>query len=271
VDRLLEATHRAEERHFWFRGFAAFVRPMLALAVAGVDHPRILDAGCGTGRMLGLLGMLGRCHGFDMNATGLSFAVNQGYRSLARATVTRVPFADGTFDLVTSFDVLYALEASDERRAIAEMVRVLKPGGRLLVNVAAMPILRGYHSVLAHEVRRYTSEMLRERLEGAGLGIVRLTYTNASLFPLLLVNRVWQRASGPPHGGDVEGEMRTPSEPLNTLLAALLGVEAVLARHVNMPFGSSLLCLARKGARDNADRSGSVSADPLPIPERPGR
>src|SRR5450756_3003377 len=62
-----------------------------------------------------------------------------------------------------------------------EMARVLKPGGTLIVNVAALDILRGGHAVLAEELRRYDRRMLTDAVAEAGLRTIRLTYTNASL------------------------------------------------------------------------------------------
>ena len=79
--------------------------------------------------------------------------------------MTAAPFPSGLFDLATSFDVLYSLEEPDERAAVGELFRVLKPGGFLVVNVAAMPMLTGDHSVLSHERRRYTRSTLRLRKE----------------------------------------------------------------------------------------------------------
>lgn len=244
VDRLLESTYRAEEHHFWFRGFRQFVLPLISEAVAGVSHPRILDAGCGTGRNLAMLAPFGRAWGVDLNALGLSFAARKGRRTVARATVTALPFPDRAFDLVTSFDVLYALDDEQEPAAFAEMGRVLKPGGAVVINVAAMDVARGGHSAaLGAERRRYTLATMRRSLDRAGLRPVRLTYTNASLFPMLVGVRVMQRLTGWPVPGI---ELEVPSAPVNGLLRGMLSLEARAVRHVNMPFGSSVLCLARK-------------------------
>ena len=108
----------------------------------------------------------------------------------------QLPFGDERFDLVTSFDVLYCLDAPDERAAVAEMHRVLRPGGRVIVNVAALPLLAGNHSVLAREIRRYTARSLCALLEPAGFAIERLTYTNVTMLPILLPLRWVQRLSG---------------------------------------------------------------------------
>jgi SAM-dependent methyltransferase len=249
VDRLLEATSHAEARHFWFRGLRRFVGPLLDAAVSGRERPRVLDAGCGTGWNLRTLTPLAGGHGIDLNRTGLGCARRAGLTRLARASVTALPFHDATFDLVTSFDVLYALAGSDARRAMSEMARVLRPGGTLVVNVAALDILRGGHAVLAEEVRRYDRRLLRAEVAEAGLEIVRLTYTNASLFPLILAARVVQRLAGLRTPEDTGREISVPPAPVNALLDGALALEAACLRAVNLPFGSSLLCAARKPGR----------------------
>jgi SAM-dependent methyltransferase len=253
MDRLLEATRLAERRHFWFRGFRRFVEPLVARAAGevrlalGRGDLHILDCGCGTGVNLGLLSRYGRVTGIDLTERGLRFALADGHRRLARADAAALPFPDATFDLVASFDVIYALDDEDEASAIREMHRVLVPGGALVLNVAAMPLLRGNHSVLALERRRYTRPMLRERLARAGFRVVRLTHTNAVLFPLVAAVRLAQRVLGLADSeADATAEIRVPPAPINAALAALLGLEARLVRRVDLPVGSSLLCLARR-------------------------
>lgn len=259
MQRLLEATAYAEERHFWFRGFRAFVRPILA-DVAGDRALRILDCGCGTGyNLTTLLPSHGRAVGVDVTWRGLEYARRRGRAVVAQATASLLPFPDETFDLVTSFDVLYCLPDADERRAVAEMYRVLRPGGHALINVPALPILRGDHSVLSHEQRRYTRARLQRLLQGGGFEVRRLTYTNASLVPLLLVVRGLQRWRGLA-ASDAEAaavrEISPPPRAVNAALAALLAAEARVVRRLDLPIGSSILCLARKPA---ASRSSPAS------------
>jgi SAM-dependent methyltransferase len=246
VEHLLRATASAEARHFWFRGFRRFVTPLIRSAVGGRTAPLMLDCGCGTGANLELLGRFGRAYGFDLSELGLRLAREAGRASIARATVTAAPFPSGRFDLVTSFDVLYALDEQDERAAVGELFRVLKPGGFALVNVAAMPMLTGDHSVLSRERRRYTRSTLRLLLERAGFTIVRLTYTNAILFVPLAIVRAFHRWRGLSTEALAQQEITVPAAPVNSVLGALLGLESVWLRAADSPFGSSLLCLARK-------------------------
>ena len=250
MEQLLRATARAEARHFWFRGFRAFVTPLLRRAAGGRSDLRLLDCGCGTGANLALLARHGRAFGFDLSEVGLRIAQESNRTRLARASISAIPFPSESFDVVTSFDVIYSLDDDDERRAIAELYRVLRPGGFALVNVAAMESLRGDHSVLSREVRRYSRAELASKLAAAGFSIVRITYTNASLFAPMAVARALQRRRGLHAETQTEAqhEIRVPPAPINAALTLLLQLESVWIRRFDAPFGSSLLCLARKPA-----------------------
>jgi ubiquinone/menaquinone biosynthesis C-methylase UbiE len=243
MDRLLEATARAERDHFWFRGFRMFVAPFVREAAAGRTDALILDCGSGTGVNLPLLRRYGRPVGIDLTWTGLSAARARGEQRVAQASAVALPFASGTFDVVTSFDVIYSLSDDDEAKAIGEMHRVLKPRGSLVVNAAAMELLKGNHSVLAGEVRRYSRRSLGDRLTRAGFDVVRMTYTNATIAPLVAAVRLAQRISG---HEESHQEISVPPAPVNFALTGLLALEAAALRVVDMPFGSSLLALARK-------------------------
>jgi ubiquinone/menaquinone biosynthesis C-methylase UbiE len=243
MDRLLEETARAERNHFWFHGFRRFVTPLLTEAAGGRPGLRILDCGCGTGNNLPMLRKYGRATGVDITFSGLVYARQHGERLLARASAMSLPFSDGSFDIVTSFDVIYAFDDTMAAMALSEMQRVLTPGGHLVLNVAALPILRGDHSVLGGEVQRYTRRGLRGHLERAGFRLRRLTYTNASILPIVAGVRFAQRIRG---HHESNSEMTVPIAPVNLALSAILAVEAAALRVVNMPLGSSLLALAEK-------------------------
>jgi SAM-dependent methyltransferase len=248
VEKLLRATAEAEARHFWFRGFRAFITPLVIHATSGRTDVRILDCGCGTGANLALLGRFGRAYGFDLSEAGLRIGREAGRRRLTRASVTAVPFPTAAFDLVTSFDVLYSLQAPDERSAVREMYRLIRPGGYALVNVAALEMLRGDHSVLSREVRRYSRDGLRTLLSSAGFAVERITYTNAALFLPMALMRGVQRRRGLADERDAQAEISVPPAPINALLSGVLLLESLWVRRFGSPFGSSLLCLAKKPA-----------------------
>jgi ubiquinone/menaquinone biosynthesis C-methylase UbiE len=243
MDRLLEATARAERDHFWFHGFRRFVQPVLARATTGRPQTKILDCGCGTGHNLTMLRRFGHAFGIDITWSGLAYARQRGERQVARASATRLPFPAGAFDLVTSFDVLYAFDDEMEREALNEMYRVLRPGGQIIINVAALKMLTGNHSVLGGEVRRYHRRELKDHLTRTGFTVLRITYTNFTLLPIVAGVRFGQRLSG---HRESTAEMTVPAAPINGALSTLLAVEAAALRFMNMPLGSSLLALGQK-------------------------
>ena len=181
-----------------------------------------------------------------MSAAGLEIGRSLGRGRLVRASVTAAPFASESFDLVTSFDVLYSLGHDDEHAALAEMFRLTRPGGHAVINVAAMDILRGDHSVLSREVRRYSAATLGRAVTQSGFAIERLTYTNATLFLPLLALRTLHRFRGLAPEADAQREITVPGAPVNGLLSAVLFLESLWLRRFRSPVGSSLLCLARK-------------------------
>jgi SAM-dependent methyltransferase len=246
VEPLLHRTAQSEARHFWFRGLRAFVKPLLERATAECSSARILDCGCGTGANLELLGGFGRAYGFDLSEAGLRAGRKTGRTRTVRASVTAAPFPSQAFDVVTSLDVLYALDPPSERQALAEMYRLLKPGGFAIINVAAVDALRGDHSILSHELRRYRPRELRARLVEAGFIVVRLTYTYFTIFLPLLALRTFQRTRGLKREQEAGREISVPGEPANAILSGLMRLESLWLRFMDEPIGSSLLCLARK-------------------------
>jgi SAM-dependent methyltransferase len=247
MDALLERTFEAEQRHFWFRGFRRFVAPLIEEATAAGAKARLLDAGSGTGANLPFLQQYGTAFGLELFERGIQFAHDRGIPRLIRGSVTHLPVSDASIDVVLSFDVLYCLEAPAEQAAVREMFRVLRPGGYVVINAAALDMLRGDHSALGGEVRRYTKRDLRGKLEGAGFVVKRLTYTNASLFPITAAVRALQRLRGEKSDAENKGDFYVPPPPINALFSGALALEAKLIEAgLDMPVGSSLLCLAKK-------------------------
>ena len=244
MDDLLELTGRAEATHFWFRGFRKFVSPVIADIAGGRPGLRLVDCGCGTGHNLRLLHPYGKAVGFDLAGVGPERAHATGFTVL-RGDVTNIPLASGSFDVATSFDVLQCVEA--DVAAVREMARIVKPGGVVIVTVAALESLRGDHSEVWREVRRYTPATARQLVESAGLTPERVSFMFASLFPLMASVRLAQRLTRR-FGRTVRADtdIVVPISPVNVLLTALVNAEAALVRHVPMPIGSSLLVVARK-------------------------
>src|SRR5688572_23246102 len=172
VPHLLELTARAEASHFWFRGFRQFVAPVLARVAAGRPGLRLIDCGAGTGHNLSLLRAHGQVFAFDLAPTSLTKGRLLG-RPLVRADITRIPFRADVFDVATSFDVLQCV--ADDGAAVREMARVTRPGGTVLLTVAALEVLRGDHAEFWRETQRYTPRSARALADQAELDPVRVS------------------------------------------------------------------------------------------------
>jgi SAM-dependent methyltransferase len=234
--------HVAEERQWWYAGMRAISFALLEATPLpqGVAVPRLLDSGCGTGSILGHLAARGRAVGVDLSPEAVRLARGRGV-AVARAALLALPFADATFDCVTSFDVIYHRWVADDAAAVREMARVLRPGGVLLLRVPALKMLWGAHDEAVHSRHRYTRGEVRRLLEAEGLDVLRATYANSLLFPVIAARRGLDRLTGR-RGSDV-GFLPAP---LEWAFGAALRLEARLLRRVSLPLGASVFALARK-------------------------
>lgn len=241
---LLELTASAERNHFWYHGFRASFGPVLRQIAAGRRDLQLLDCGCGTGYNLQhLLRPYGRAFGFDLSEDAVH-RVCAARLPIARGNMHHIPFRSNMFDIATSFDVLQSVP--DDRAALGEMARVLKPGGHAVLNVTALEFLRGDHSDVWGELRRYTPRRARQLLAGAGLQPVRIAFVFASILPMVLGIRLAQRMLRPIRRPDGDQDLQVPAPPVNMALAWLVRGEAALARRLPMPFGTSLMIVGRK-------------------------
>jgi SAM-dependent methyltransferase len=235
-------THRAEDRHWWYRGR----RSVLERVVAQLRLParaRILDAGCGSGRNMVELAHHGTVTGIELSATSVSLARARNAGEVIEGSVLQMPFAAGSFELAASLDVIEHLE--DDLSALRELRRVVAPGGALLVTVPAYQWLWSGHDEINHHHRRYTRRSLLQVAEQAGWELVRTTYFNSLLLPVAIALRGLDRLSSS-KTTESSLDLWVPPAPLNWLLERPLALEAALIkRGGRIPAGLSLLAIFR--------------------------
>lgn len=202
----------------------------------------VLAAGCGTGGLLRRItqaGFGGRLTGVDYSALACELSRERTMARIIEADLTNLPFANGEFDAVVSADVLYHI--ADDRAALRELRRVLRPGGTLLVNVPAYRWLWSYHDAAVHSQRRYGRSELSGKLQSAGFAVQSLTHWNMFLLPLVVVRR--KLLPAPRSGSDVAAY----APWLNTSMGGVLRCEELLGRMLGgLPAGSSLFAVAQK-------------------------
>ncbi len=235
-------THQAEDRHWWYRGRRTVLRG--AIARLGLpEQARILDAGCGSGRNMVELARLGPVTGVELSEASVALARERDVGEVIAGSVLEMPFADDSFDLAVSLDVIEHLE--DDLGALRELRRVLAPGGALLVTVPAYQWLWSGHDEINHHHRRYTRRSLQRVAEQAGWRQLRTTYFNSLLLPVAIVLRMLDRVN---RSKTTESslDLWVPPAPLNWLLERPLALEAALiARGGRIPAGLSLLAVFR--------------------------
>jgi SAM-dependent methyltransferase len=237
--------YELEENLWWFCGMERISIALLDRFVDPAKNLNLLDAGCGTGGMLAPLARYGTVTGLDRSSEALRFARERNNGALARGSISKLPFASGSFDLVTSFDVLYHLGVDNDVEAMREIARVMRPGATLMVRVPAFEALRSRHDEAVHTRQRYGKHELGEKLRAAGLEPVFLSFANFFLFPIAAARRLGERVRTRAHAGS---EVEAVSPVLNQALLVPLRCEAWLLRRTALPFGLSLLAVARKPA-----------------------
>jgi SAM-dependent methyltransferase len=234
-------THRAEDRHWWYRGRRTVLARVIA-TLGLVPDARILDAGCGSGRNMVELARRGAVTGVELSETSASLARDRGVGEVIEGSVLEMPFDADSFDLAVSLDVIEHLQG--DLGALRELRRVVAPGGLLLVTVPAYQWLWSGHDEINHHHRRYTRRSLQRVAEQAGWEQTRTTYFNSLLLPVAILLRALDRLSRKTTESSLD--LWVPPEPLNWLLERPLALEAALiGRGGRIPAGLSLLAVFR--------------------------
>ena len=260
-----EVMFDVEDNHWWFVGRRAVVFSQIEDALGatiadaraklstGTDPSqiertgtralpglRVLDVGCGTGATMDHLKRYGMPHGIDLSELPLKFSRRRGHQRTLRASATELPFESESFDLVTALDVIEHLD--DDAQGLSEIRRVLKPGAPVVIFVPAFQSLWGPNDVQSGHRRRYRLNQLRSVVEEAGLRVERVSYANIAMFiPIWLGRKILTLL-----GRDEQAENRINHPTINNLLAKIFSSEAGWLRNHTLPFGVSIICVARK-------------------------
>jgi len=245
------------DRHFWFRGTRRVILHWANDAVGGgLEKLRVADVGCGPGTTLSWLSHVPRIVGIDRAALCLELARERAPTAeLVQGNAEHLPLKAEQFDLVLCLDILEHLEHPD--KAVKELHRILKPGGMLICTVPAWQFLWSEHDVALGHHRRYRKKAFKNMLEEGGFHVPRISYYNFFLFPPIASVRVAQRLIGSGKTKQDEAassDVKVMPGAINSLLETILGGERHLLRHMNLPFGVSLIATGQRpleGSRKN--------------------
>lgn len=239
-----EKMYNLEDSHWWFVGKRRIAQNLIEKFVPLNHREAVLDVGCGTGATMCFLDHYGQTYGVDISETALCLCQERALARLSRASALRLPFADNSFSLITAFDVLYHEKVVDDLTALREFYRVCREGGSVLISEPAFTFLWSWHDVAYHSKRRYVASELASKLEKVGFQVVKLSYSNALLFPFTFAFRMWKRLSRPSLKD--QSDLKPLNPYLNKALLAIYHLEAPLVCKTRLPIGSSVVCVARK-------------------------
>ena len=233
-----------EEKFWWFSGRRRVIQSLLTSLKNGkgtsdAKRPSILDVGCGTGGMFQFFQTVGDVWGLDLSSEALFYCRkrNQVGR-IIQGSVLKLPFSEEKFDFVAACDLFYHRSVQDDVAALRELYRVCRKEGHLLLTDSAFNFLKSPHDHFFHGIRRYTVKELKSKIEGSGFSIERISYMNMMLFPFIYLWRKLRRNTG--------SDLRPIPRLLNCFLASLFAGEAQFLKYCNLPWGSSIICLAKK-------------------------
>lgn len=228
-----------EGSHWWFAGR----RAILTALIGDLNLPpksRIIEVGCGAGGNIEMLRQFGEVSAVEPDEPSRDYVSQRlGLEVKSGLLPDGLPYGPGGFDAVCAFDVVEHVD--DDAGAVKALGNLLDPGGRLVMTVPAYGWMWSHHDVQHHHKRRYRKAEMESLVRAAGLELVRATYFNTLLFPPAAVVRMAKRAIG-----DTSADDAMPPGPLNALLTTLFSAEAGWLRRRGLPFGLSILVIARR-------------------------
>jgi SAM-dependent methyltransferase len=235
-DRMAEL----DSTHWWYVARRRILAALIEREVRLPADATILEIGCGTGHNLEMIGRYGALEAVELDDDARALASKRLGRPVRAGKLPDIADEIGrTFDLVTLLDVLEHIP--DDREALAAIVRLMKPGGKLLLTVPANPWMWSAHDTVHHHHRRYRKREIAALAREAGLEIDLLSLFNSLLYPPIAAVRLlgqWR--------GKEESDDRMPPAPVNALLSTVFGMEAALVGRVPFPVGVSLVAILRR-------------------------
>ncbi len=226
-----------EERYWWWVG-----RRKIITALSNklkLNSANMLDAGCGTGINLSYFKHFGTSFGFDFSQHALKFCKQRGHNNILQADAEKLPFENNSFDLITAFDLL---EHLDDKRAVAEFCRVIRPNGHLILTVPAFNFMWSRHDEAVHHKRRYSKNELLSVIKSNNFTVLKISYWNSFLFLPIVIVRLAKKII---NDKNIKTDVVAFPAFINSFLIFLLDIESFLMKYINLPFGVSLLCLAQ--------------------------
>lgn len=240
-----EFLYHNELQHWWFVGRRKYIHRMMLEYLSDNNKNEICEVGCGSGASLKMLSTFGTVDAIEMDESALQRARSLASKYTRRFEHGSLP-ADmplsGPYDAIVALDVIEHIY--DDITSLVVLGNALKSDGRLILTVPAYQWMWSHHDDANHHKRRYSSSLLKQRLNEAGYSVLYISYFNTLMFPAAFIVRMIQQKN--PFTSSVADEYKMPSKYLNKLLSWIFGLESMLSGRVQIPFGLSIAVVAEK-------------------------
>ena len=205
---------------------------------------RILDAGCGTGRMMEICQKYGTITGIDYSSDAVHFAKERGLINIEIGDLNDYQFENDTYDVLVCLDVLYHSAIRDDLAVVEKFFHTLKKDGILIINLPAFEYLKRPHDIVVHTKKRYRKKSFVNELKEIGFSIISSSYRMPHLYFIILISKLFRGKSNPKKTGS---DLKELPNWLNSLLIFFGRAEnSLLKRGFSIPCGSSLFIVAKK-------------------------
>ncbi len=240
-----ERIYKLQKADWWFgKSRNAIVISLLKKYFKNTKGIKLLDIGCSEGAFLEFLEKENiDFSAIDIDETAIKICQERGYGDKVKyGSATNIPFEDASFDTVTALDVVEHIQ--DDKKVISEMKRVCKVGGHLLFIVPVHPWLWSSNDAAYHHVKRYRKSEIIGLVKSLNLQIEKITYFMSFLFPFFVFVTYWKKIFQP---HKIESNVvKFIPRWFNIGLSGIMKLEKELLLNYNLPFGSSIIVVARK-------------------------
>lgn len=235
----------AEDRHWWYVGNHEIFIELLKKHQLLKENIKVLDAGCGTGKWLQRLTSQAQVNytGIDYHPQAVSLAKSRGVNNVMQADLNSYDASHNSLNLITSFDVICSKDV-DDKLAVPNFYNWLSEDGNLLLSVPAYRFLLGKHDNVVHQNKRYCKKEVKKLLVENGFEIIKISYCVCLLFPVAVLKR-WSDKVFKSKNAE-HNEVKMPGKYINKFFLTIMRFEKFLLKHISLPFGLSVIVLAKK-------------------------